>query len=383
MKKFKGLAITLSLVLTASMIAGCGSNEETSTPSTTTEQGTEAPAGETAEFDLETWVSPEYGTAEESVSDLTYDGDEVVMKMGYGAAIGGKLGQSSVYFQERMLERTNGKVDVQLYPSSSLGGDREVAEAIALGNVESELAGMGTFATFYDPLQMFNAPFLFESTDQCYAFYDSDYMRNVNKDVLSATGIRVLEYSDNGKRCFSNNIRPIESPEDFVGIKMRVQENPIHLAMVEAMGGTATPISYGELYTALSQNTVDGQDNPVTNVIEMGFDEVQQYFTISNHCYDQIVFIVGDAWFTSLDKDLQQIIMEEAAVWRDYLRDLSNEMEAQNIQDLKDEGREVTELTPEQMEAFKEAVQPSWEVSEELVGSDFWNATLAEIEACK
>lgn len=349
MKKLKYLVLVMILTMATFLLAGCSGSEQ---------------AGENK------------GTDE-------YSGKEIIIKCGFGAGADGSLGTSAKHFKEKVEERTGGLVEVQLYPSSSLGSVREVAEGVAIGTIEMGMPGMGTFADFYKPLAFANTPFLFESREQSYRFYDGELMQEMNQALLEKTGIRILAYSENGLRCLTNNKHPIRTPADVKGLKVRTQENPLHIEMIKLLGGTATPISFGELYSSLQQLTVDGQDNPISLTVEQRFYEVQKYLTTTNHTYDQIVLCVSDDWWNLIDPSLQKIITEEAANWRDDLRKLSIQFDEEGLQVLADAGCEVIQLTPEERQAFKDLMDPAYDLVKEMIGDEMYARIMAEVEASK
>jgi C4-dicarboxylate-binding protein DctP len=358
MKKFRVMSMVLVLLMLVLSVTGCASESKPNTPSATT--NTDAPN-----------------------SNSEYNGPEVKMKVAFGASIEGKLGVSATHFKENVEKRTGGKVEVQIYPSSQLGSEREIAEGVSLGTVEVALTGMGTFATFYDKLQFANTPFLFDSREHSYNFYDGELMKQLNVEILDATGIKVMCYSENGLRTITNKTREIKKPEDLKGIKVRVQENPLHISMIQTLGGTATPINFSELYTALSQGTVDGQDNPISLTVEQGFYEVQKYMTTTFHTYDQIVFAASNDWFNSLDPSLQKILEEESILWQDDLRQLSIQFDEDGKEIMKEAGVTITELTPEERQAFKDQMKPAYDKARELVGNEFMEEVLAAIEEAR
>lgn len=361
MKKNKVLALLTVSAMMLGLLAACGGG----TASTPAPQESTAPVESTA---------PEGGESE-------YNGPKVTIKIGLGAASTGHSGIALQNYADRVEARTGGLVDVQPYPDSQLGTETEIAQGVALGTIEMAMPGMGTFATFYEKLQFANTPFLFSNREQSYAFYDGEFMQDLNEEIRTSTGVKVLCYGENGVRGLSNNTREVKTPDDMKGLKIRVQENPLHLQMINLMGGSATPIAFAELYTSLSQKTVDGQDNGIPLTVNNRFYEVQKYYTTLGHCVDQLAFITNDAWFSALDPTLQNILIEEAENWKWDIRQLSIDFDKSGIKTMEDAGCTVTELTDEEKAPFQALMGPAQDTARDLVGADFFDEVLAAVEA--
>lgn len=363
MKKSKLAALFLASSMTLGLLAGCGGGDKPS-GNATPAPATPAPANS------QTAADP--GQSE-------YSGPKVTIKVGLGAASTGHSGIALQNFADRVEARTGGLVDVQCYPDSQLGTETEIAQGVALGTIEMAMPGMGTFATFYEKLQFANTPFLLDDREQSYAFYDGAFMDGLNQEITGATGVKVLCYGENGVRGLSNNTREVRTPADLKGLKIRVQENPLHLQMINLLGGSATPISFAELYTSLSQKTVDGQDNGIPLTVNNRFYEVQKYYTTLGHCIDQLAFIANDDWFNSLDPTLQTILLEEAENWKWDIRQLSVDFDKSGIDTMEAAGCTVTQLTADEQQAFKDLMGPAQDTARDLVGSDFFDEVLAAV----
>ncbi len=364
MKKNKVLALLTVSAMMLGLLAACGGGS-TATP---------APQESNA---------PVESTAPVGGGESEYNGPKVVIKIAQGGSSTGHSGVALINFEERVEARTGGLVDVQCYADAQLGTELEIAQGVALGTIEMALPGVGTFANFYDKLMFCNMPFLLDNREQSYAFYDGEFMQNLNDEVLAATGMRVLGWGENGARGLSNSVREIKTPEDLKGLKIRVQENPVHIAMINALGGSATPISFPELYTSLSQKTVDGQDNGIPLTVNNAFYEVQKYYTTTDHNIDQLVFITNDSWFNSLDATLQNILLEEVENWKWDIRQLSIDFENSGIDTMEDAGLTVTRLSDEDKQPFKALMGDAEKVVRDLVGSDFYDEVLVAVEEAK
>jgi C4-dicarboxylate-binding protein DctP len=321
------------------------------------------------------------GGANAGAAEADYNGPKVVFKVAQGGASSGHSGIALTNFKNRMEARCNGKVEVQVYSDSLLGTEREITEGTILGTVEMIAMGMGTFGTFYDKMQFANTPFLFSSREQSWRFYDSEFMNKLNAEAGTALGLRVLGYGENGLRCLSNNQRVIKAPSDMAGLKIRVQPNPIYVAMIDALGGSPTPVAFAELYTALQQKTVDGQDNGIPLTVNNRFYEVQPYFSTLNHCYDQLIFLANEEWLSGLDPVLQKIIQEEVDNWRADIRALAIKFDESGLATMSKAGVKITYLTDSERQAFKDKMGPVYDLMRKTVGAEFFDSVLEAVKA--
>ena len=179
--------------------------------------------------------------------------------------------------------------------------------------------------------------------------------QRISQEVCDQTGIRILGYLENGMRQLTNSKHPVTCPDDMKGLKIRVMESPMYIEMFTEMGASPTPMSFAELYTALQQKTVDGQDNSYTITCVNGLYEVQDYMTELGHNFDYTPFAMSNAFYESLPQDLQQIVDECAAEAVTYDRQICIDKEADYIKTIEDGGCQLTRLTDEQRQAFRDS----------------------------
>ena len=196
-------------------------------------------------------------------------------------------------------------------------------------------------------------PYLFRDRDHVYKALDGEIGKELG-DKLLAQGLRSLGFCELGWRHFTNNVRPASKPEDLKDLKIRVQEAKVWFGLVEALGATPTPIPFGELYTALQQRTVDGQENPVGSIRSMKFYEVQKYLTLDGHTYAPGSVLINPKFFDDLSPELQQVVEEAAKEAIASQREIIAKQEAEDLQYLKDNGMEVIEAD---RDAFVEATK--------------------------
>jgi tripartite ATP-independent transporter DctP family solute receptor len=213
-----------------------------------------------------------------------------------------------------------GVFDFQFYPGGQLGQEREVLEGVRLGTIEMTSSGvLGVVDPRFD---VFDMPFLFSSRDHVYSVLDGEIGQNMLANIKDPKLVG-LGYFENGWRHITNNKRPIEKPEDLRGLKQRVVEHQVYLATMRALGASAVPIPYGELYTALRSGVVDGQDNPLTNIHSAKFYEVQKYLTLSQHVYSNQVILGNRAWFDKLTPEQQAAVRTAVARATEFQRKAS------------------------------------------------------------
>ena len=260
------------------------------------------------------------------------------------------------YFADRLEELSGGTMVTTVHPNSGLGGEDEVAEMQSYGDSITFSVPSGCVLQNYTPA-MYAADFYFqfENYDQVWAFYDGAYGDYI-KESLDGTGLVVTYFWDNGFRNLTTTNKEVHTVSDLAGMKIRVMDAETHLAAWNAMGAAATPIAYSEVYSSLQQGVVEGQENPVFNIMGSRFQEVQDYLMMTRHVHDVSPFIIsGTAWESWTDE--QRGWVEQASQEAgDYMRQQAVELEDQMLQQLQDDGMTVIELTDEERQTFVDAV---------------------------
>lgn len=270
-------------------------------------------------------------------------GDKVEIKI---ATVGNEEHQSTImaqYFKEELEKLYNGNVNVTIYPNGSLGGEREAAEGVKLGTIQmTVVTSDGTLPAWVPDTQILSIPYLFENKEQAYKLLDgtiSDYLN----PKFEEQGFKHLGFGELGFRHFTNNIKEIKSASDMKGMSIRVQEAPIWFALMESVGASAVPVSFNELYTALQQGMVDGEENPIASIYTSKFNEVQKYLTLDGHTYAAVSMVMNKKFYDGLPEDLQKAIDQAAKNAVPRQRKAVDEKEGQYLQSLKDAGMVVTE----------------------------------------
>lgn len=259
-------------------------------------------------------------------------------------------------FKKEVEEKSGGRIKVEIYPNGQLGGDRANIEALPLGTLEMCVPGGTVLSGFVEDFMVFDLPFLFKSKEDAFKAFDGELGNKLNAK-LEEKGILNLGFGENGYRHVTNNAKPVTSPEDLKGLKIRTMENPIHMAAFKAFGANPTPISFNELFTALQQKTVDAQENPVAIISSAKLYEVQKYLSLTGHVYTNCPYLISKSFFDSLPEDLQKVVRDAAKDTITAQRKALSEQESETLEDLKSKGMQVNELTAEQKQVFIDAAK--------------------------
>lgn len=265
-----------------------------------------------------------------------------------------------------VAEATDGEVNIEVYPSSQLGGDREVAEGLGLGTVEMGLFGTGALQVLDKRLIVEELPYAWPTRESAYAALDGE-LGDALSDILEEHDIHAISWWESGYRHITNSVKPIEAPADLEGVKLRVPEAELRLDTFRELGAQPTPMAFSEVFTALQQNVVDGQENPLATIYASKFHEVQDHLALSGHIWGSGVLAISSSAWDELTEEQQQILMEKAAIWRDREREMIRESDDEVLAKLKEAGMQVTE--PDAA-AFQEAVQPVWTKYEDVFGKE-------------
>jgi C4-dicarboxylate-binding protein DctP len=285
------------------------------------------------------------------------DGAKVyTCKIGTDEPEGTPKHEAQMKFADRVAELTNNEVKITIYPGGQLGSSRELIEATQIGSIQGVAVPTSTVTGFEPKMSVFDLPFLFPSREVAYQVIEGE-VGDAVLATLEKHGLVATSFYGTGWKQLTGNFK-IEGPESFKGKKIRVMENPILIAQFQALGASAIPINFGELYNALQQNVVDGQENPIVTCHEMKFYEVQKYMAISDHAYLPNIFAFNKAWFDSLPEKHQQAIRTAGKEMDKWLRDEVKQREFEEyLPTMKDFGVQVTEFDEETRAKFAAIIQ--------------------------
>lgn len=291
---------------------------------------------------------------------------------------------AALAFKAYVEANSGGSLQVQIFPAGQFGNDAVTMEGLRLGNLEMAVAHDGAIAVVWKPIALLAIPYLFEDQAMAWAVLDGPFGQEYNELMLKQTGIRLFGFGDNGIRHFTNSKRPIRTPDDMKGLKIRVMPSPVFQTLVNALGASPSAIPWAELPTALQQKVVDGEENGVTNILAASLYQYQKYVTLDGHVYSVHGYLMNGKFWDGLTKEQQAIVCKgvEIAKWIHRGMTTAEDMNAKGI--LESKGMEVTTLTPAQIEAFRQRAQgPVRAWVEQQVGKELVGKLFAAIDAYK
>jgi tripartite ATP-independent transporter DctP family solute receptor len=256
-------------------------------------------------------------------------------------------------FADLAKEKSGGKIEVDVFPNSELGNERDMLEALQLGTQEMVLVSTAVLSGFTDQFLVFDLPFMFDTTQEARKVCDSDLGMKILHSV-DDNGLKGLAWFENGFRDVTNNVRPIVHPDDLKGIKIRTMESPIHIASFNAMGAQATPMAMGDLFTALQQGTLDAQENPLAIIDTNKFYEIQKYLSMTEHFYAPAPLFIATDYYNNMDADSQKAIEDAAKEAAIYERQTLDDMNVTLKDSLADDGMKINEVDKSE---FKKSCQ--------------------------
>jgi C4-dicarboxylate-binding protein DctP len=265
---------------------------------------------------------------------------------------------AAMAFKDHVEKATNGSVKVEVYPAGQFGKDQPTMEGLKLGTLELAVAHDGAIATVHKPIGVLGIPFLYDNHDHAWRVYDSAWKSGFSDDMIKKTGIRLLGLADNGVRHFTNSARPIQSPADMKGMKIRIQPSPVFKALVESLGASASAIPWAELPTALQQKVVDGQENGVTNILAASLYQHQKYATLDGHVWSIHAYMVNERFYQGLTAVERKAVDEGVVKAVDIHRKMTSEQDKNAKAILEKVGMQVYVPTAAQVGEFRSLAQP-------------------------
>ncbi len=265
---------------------------------------------------------------------------QTVLKIGYATSQTSHYGVGSTVFCDDIEKGTQGRYKCQQFPNSALGGEREMIEAVQLGTLDVVNTSTGPVGNFVPEVKIVDIPFLFRDYDHARKVMDGP----IGQDILTkfpSKGLVALSWTENGFRHMTNNKRPIVKPDDAAGLKMRTMENKVHMDGYRAFGIQPTPMAFPEVFGALQQGTVDGQENPIPVILASKFSQVQKYLSLTGHVYSPALLITSPRVMNKLSDADKKVFYDAAKHATVEQRKKVNEDEANGIAQLEKEGMTV------------------------------------------
>jgi tripartite ATP-independent transporter DctP family solute receptor len=267
---------------------------------------------------------------------------QTTMKISISTAQNSHQGVAIDTFAKEVATRTGGRYKVETFYNGALGGERESIEAVQLGTQELAFSSTGPVPNFVPETKILDVPFLFRDKAHARAVLDGP----IGQDLLAkfdAKGFKALAWGENGFRHMTNSKRDVKAPEDLKGLKMRTMENPVHIAAYKGLGIITTPMAFPEVFTALQQGTVDGQENPLPVIMSAKFSQVQKHLSLTGHVYSPCIFVMNKASFDKLSAADKTAFLEAAKVAVKANRDRVDQDDANGVKELRAQGMTVIE----------------------------------------
>ena len=287
--------------------------------------------------------------------------------------LGHTLSDSSHYsvgadaFKETLERLSDGEFIVNEHPSGSLGGERAMIEGLQIGTVDVVITSTGPLGNFVPDTYVLDLPFLFEDYDQARCVLDGE----IGQELLTQMGehdLVGLAWSENGFRHMTNSQREVNAPQDVEGLKVRTMENQVHQEAFRQLGANPTPMAFPELFTALQQGTVDGQENPITVIVATNFWEVQDHLSLTGHVYSPAAVLGSPILLDGLSDEERQWFQQAARASAEATREEVSRLEEEGIALLREKG--MSGKTDGDTAPFQQAVEPAYEIYTEEYGSE-------------
>ncbi|MEW6660946.1 MAG: TRAP transporter substrate-binding protein [Bacillota bacterium] len=342
-RKWMSLLILVILVIVSIALGGCGAKKEEPKPAT-----------------------------KEEVKPIT-------LRLAHYAAESHPLGQAAKFFGKNAEEKSQGRLKVEIFPANSLGAPQEIAEQVRIGTLDMSLNTGGQLSQYVPQYMAIQLPFIWTGPQHVYRVLDGEGGQLL-ADLAAKQNFLVLSNWDWGFRHFTNSKRPINTPDDLKGLKMRVPPEKAMEASLRALGAIPTTVSYSELYMALSQGVVDGQENPLLAIYTDKFFEPNKHVALVGYMYNNAIHLISKNAWDKMPDDLRKIVKQASEEARDYMRKQMNDKDADITKELEAKGVQFTRPDPA---PFKKAVEPAVAELVKSIGDDFYQKWIVAVEKAK
>ena len=282
---------------------------------------------------------------------------KVTLKLGHTGAPNHHYNLTAEKFAEAVKAKSNGDIEIKIFPSDQLGTQRQLIEGTQLGTVDMVLTSDSAISAFVDSFGVLNLPFLFDDINHVAKAMDGKAGEMFTADAAKK-GMVILGYWENGFRHISNSKRPITKPADLNGLKLRTPNAFVTIESFKAMGAMPTPMGFGEIYSALQLGTVDGQENPIAHILTQKWYEVQKYFSLTGHQHNVEPLVMSKMIFDGLKPEYQKILLETAKEHAAVSRKMVTDDEAKQLEELS---KLIAVNKVDDMQPFRELVKPVYE----------------------
>ncbi len=305
---------------------------------------------------------------------------DTIMRIGHGASETFHMHRALLRFEELVEAGSDGEIDVQIFPSSQMGPDREMIEGVQTGVLDMAMPPSSFFAGWDPAFAVIELPYMYASTEIAFDVLNGEAGDGM-LERLEAQGLTGLGWMELGVRHVTNNIRPVISPADLEGVKLRTMQVPAHVATFSSLGANPTPMNFGEVYSALQQGVIDGQENPLAIITSQRFYEVQSYLSTTGHVFAVYIPVVSTSFLEGLSDEHQQLIRDSIAEATVYQQELVTSESADQLDVIRAAGVEVYELSAEERLLFAEQTESVRLQYRDEVGAETYDAWVAAVAA--
>ena len=302
-----------------------------------------------------------------------------VIKIGHGANEKYHMHRALLEFKRLVEEGSDGTLEVQIFPSSQMGPDREMIEGVQTGVLEMCVPPSSFFPGWDPAFATIELPFMYPSKEVALKTLHSQEGQKMLKR-LEALDLVGLGWLENGTRHVTNNVRAIHSPDDLQGVKLRTMKVPAHVDTFKALGANPTPMNFGEVYSGLQQGVIDGQENPVAHIYSQRFFEVQKHMSLTGHVFTVYIPVISKSFFDSLSKPEQTLLLGSMAKAEDYQQQLVNSEESSQLAEIEKAGVKVTRLSPEEIKLFMAKVGDVKTKYRDQAGAEIYDAWVKAVD---
>ena len=309
---------------------------------------------------------------------------EYIIKFAYVVSPNTPKGKAASYFAKRVEELSHGKIKVYLYPNAQLGNDKVILRKMKFNDVQMAAPSFAKFTELVPQFGLFDLPFLFKDENHLHKVLDGKVGEKL-KELIAKKGYKALAYWDNGFKELTDSKRPLIKPEDCKGLKFRVMGSQVLIAQFKVLGSIPVVLPFNEVYSALQQGVVDGEENTISNIYTKKFYEVQKYMTITNHGYLGYVVVISKKFWDKLPSYLKKIILkamkETTSKERIWAKELNNEQFQKIKEYAKKTGKfEIDYLTPKQKALWVKKLKTIYPQFYPIIGKDLIEEVIKEGE---
>ncbi len=304
---------------------------------------------------------------------------DTTIRIGHATPESSPIHEALVYFEEQIEARSDGAMQVELFPGGQLGSVREMTDLVQSGNITMTTGASVHLSSSVDELAVLDQFLLFENEEQARALLDGEAGQAIAA-AMEGRGLKSMGFMELGFRSFTNSRAPLDSYEAFEGLRMRSADNPIAIKAWRSVGAVPVPLAWGEIYSSLQQGLIDGQESALSSMIIERFFEVQDYVSLTGHIYWPELWLANLDWFEGLSADEQALVTEVARETVELQRDLTAKANAATLDELKAAGLEVNELPTEDKQRLGATMNGAIEADiRAKVGDAFYDTFMAAI----